>query len=172
MNLSLSYDYSGVKEITTRGGASLSNSFYSKPPNWGDLPAWQLAEVGDDFTNFTPLSRSGRRIWDLSFSYLDDGDVFGSNQHFGGMWEIQDASLYDDGDLNASNLLDKTILTDDNFYSQVIHKTNGGQLPFIFQPNKDDNTNFAIAKFDQNSFTLQQTAPNLYSVKCRIKEVW
>ena len=78
---------------------------------------------------------------------------------------------YESGDLNGNNPL-FNIISDDNFYSQVIHKTNGGQLPFIFQPNKDDNTNFAIAKFDQNSFTLQQTAPNLYSVKCRIKEVW
>ena len=27
-----------------------------------------------------------------------------------------------------------------DFYSQVIHRTNGGQLPFIFQPNKDENS--------------------------------
>ena len=87
------------------------------------------------------------------------------------MWEIQDASLYDDGDLNASNLLDKTILTDDNFYSQVIHKTNGGQLPFIFQPNKDDNTNFAIAKID-SGFTFEQVANGVYNVKMTIREVW
>ena len=77
----------------------------------------------------------------------------------------------DDIDVNTGSY-NKNIISDDNFYSQVIHKTNGGQLPFIFQPNKDDDTNFAICKFDQNSFSFQQTAPNLYSVKMKIREVW
>ena len=57
-----------------------------------------------------------------------------------------------------------------DFYSEVIHKTQG-QLPFIFQPDNTENS-FIIAKFDQNSFTLQQTAPNLYNAKCRVKECW
>ena len=65
-----------------------------------------------------------------------------------------------------------TLLTSDNFYSQVIHKTNGGQLPFIFQPDKDDNTNFAIAKFDMDSFKFDQVANSVYNCKIRIREVW
>ena len=188
LNLSLSYDYSGVKEITTRGGASLSNSFYSKPPMWGDLPAWELFSNIPTYAETSKadaeLARSGRRIWDLSFSYLDDGDVFGSNQSLSGglenegtVWGNNLGQGYDTDDVHSAEdsyagFFKYNILSDDNFYSQVIHKTNGGQLPFIFQPNKDDNTNFAIAKFDKNSFSFQQTAPNLYSVKCRIKEVW
>tara|TARA_Y100000588_G_C14093522_1_gene855576 strand:- start:201 stop:1163 length:963 start_codon:yes stop_codon:yes gene_type:complete len=192
LNLSLSYDYSGVKEITTRGGASLSNSFYSKPPMWGDLPAWEfnaIAYAGDQLdteeiqTNVNyipdslkPLSRSGRRIWDLSFSYLDDGDVFGANQNIGTFTGDGDAAVadYDDGDLNSNRAwfeYGKNLLGDDNFYSQVIHKTNGGQLPFIFQPNKDDNTNFAIAKID-SGFTFKQVANGVYNVKMKIREVW
>ena len=185
LNLTLSYDYSGTKTIETRGGASLSNSFYSKPPMWGDLGAWELSNP-THIANQS-LSRSGRKVWDLSFSYLDDGDVFGSNQSIG--WNNSGELPYwyngtlppDDGTYDSGDLLSSAgnsygwqynILTDDNFYSQVIHKTNGGQLPFIFQPNSTDNTNFAICKFDQNKFSFQQTAPNLYSVKCRIREVW
>ena len=64
------------------------------------------------------------------------------------------------------------LLTDDNFYSQVIHKTNGGQLPFVFQPNKDDNTQFAICKLDMNTFQFKQVANGVYNVKLKIREVW
>jgi hypothetical protein len=49
---------------------------------WGDLGAWEL-EAGGDYVNQPNLSRSGRRLWSLSFSYLDDGDVFGSNPTLG-----------------------------------------------------------------------------------------
>ena len=174
LNLSLSYDYSGIKEITTRGGASLSNSFYSKPPNWGELGAWELKPAG---TNYPNLSSSGRRIWDLSFSYLDDGDVFGSNSAYGkldlgSVWYLQqtEEDRYDTDDV-ADGKHTYNLLDDDNFYSQVIHKTNGGQLPFIFQPNKDDNTNFAIAKIDSD-FTFEQVANGVYNVKMKIREVW
>ncbi len=45
LNLTMTREYGGVKTIETKGGASLSNSFYSKPPNWGDLAAWQLSKA-------------------------------------------------------------------------------------------------------------------------------
>ena len=35
LNLSLSYEYGGIKETTTKGGATLTNAFYTKPPKWG-----------------------------------------------------------------------------------------------------------------------------------------
>ena len=63
-----------------------------------------------------------------------------------------------------------TLLTHDNFYSQVIHKTIG--LPFLFVPNEAQPDNMAICKFDQKAFSFQQQSPNLYSCKMRIKEVW
>ena len=171
LNLTMTREYGGIKTIETKGGASLSNAFYTKPPAWGNLGAWEIG----DYPESVKLGASGRRTWDLSFSYLDDGDVFGSNQHTGmSVWANEvTATDYesDDIDVNTGSY-NKNIISDDNFYSQVIHKTNGGQLPFIFQPNKDDDTNFAICKFDQNSFSFQQTAPNLYSVKMKIREVW
>ncbi len=180
LNLSLSYDYSGVKEITTRGGASLSNSFYSKPPMWGDLGAWELYQNGNPLTLLENqnLARSGRRLWDISFSYLDKSDVFGSNQfvHLQGSGlgfgvGATDSEWVANDDATSGGNFEYNLLTDDNFYSQVIHKTNGGQLPFIFQPNKDDNTNFAICKF-ASKFTFKQVAHRLYSCKVKIKEVW
>ena len=66
LKLSLSYDYSGIKEITTKGGNSLSNKFYSAPPKWGNgLGAWELGGTAAH-------AKSGRRIWDLSWSWLSD----------------------------------------------------------------------------------------------------
>ena len=163
-------EYGGIKHIETKGGASLSNDFGSSPSAWGSLGAWELG----NYPESVKLGASGRRIWDLSFSYLNSSDVFGSNQHTGmSVWANEvTASDYESADIDAAvGSFNKNILTDDNFYSQVIHRLNGGQLPFIFQPNKDDNTQFAICKFT-NNFSFQQTAPNLYSVKMKIREVW
>jgi len=171
LNLAMTREYGGIKTIETKGGASLSNAFYTKPPAWGNLGAWEIG----DYPESVKLGASGRRTWDLSFSYLDDGDVFGSNQHTGmSVWANEvTATDYesDDIDVNTGSY-NKNIISDDNFYSQVIHKTNGGQLPFIFQPNKDDNTNFAICKFDMNSFQFSQVANSVYNVKLKIREVW
>ena len=63
-------------------------------------------------------------------------------------------------------------MTDLNFYSSVIHRTNGGQLPFIFQPDNTDFTNMAIAKFDQKSFQYKQVAFGVYDISLKIREVW
>ena len=68
LNLKLSYEYDGVKTIQTKGGSTLSNASYTKPADWGSAGAWQLG------TNISNL-RSGRRVWDLSFSYLSDSDI-------------------------------------------------------------------------------------------------
>ena len=154
LNLSLSYEYGGIKETTTKGGATLTNAFYTKPPAWGNLGAWELG--GEP-----KYAKSGRRVWDLSFSYLNDSSVFPDNAGL--------ANETDDDNL--------TLLEDDTF-QRVITLTQGGQLPFLFQ---SDNTvdatspkpdQLAIAKFDMNTFQFKQVANGVYSVKVKIREVW
>ena len=150
LSLTLTREYSGIKTIETKGGASLSNDFGSSPPKWGTREAWQLGD--QDF------STGGKRLWSLSFSYLSDSSVFPDNPT-----EIADTGGWED------------LTTTPDFISEVVKKCNGGQLPFIFQPDKDNNdpfSGFAICKFDQKSFSFQQTAPGLYSVKMKIREVW
>ena len=86
LSLTLTRDYSGIKTIETKGGVSLSNRFYHKPPNWGTLGAWELRggymsddpQYEDSFRS--KLSRSGRRSFQLSWSFMDDRDLFGPNQ--------------------------------------------------------------------------------------------
>ena len=166
LNLTMTREYGGIKHLETKGGASLSNAFYTKPPKWGDLGAWELSDVP-----LTPYSKSGRRIWDLSFSYLSNSDVFPEHSNL--------SDYETDG--SAQPFIDGTILHSNDFYSQVIHKTNGGQLPFIFQPDGDGDTpgsgnnnpdQFAICKFDQQSFKFEQVANGVYNMKLKIRAVW
>ena len=175
LSLTLSREYGGTKTIETKGGSSLSNTTWRKPTNWGSAASWELW-----YGSGSPqsLSQTGRRIWDLSFSYLDDGDVWGSNQTLlkgtdSAFAYSVDVDAYDTGDLQSDGKdFSFNVLTDYSFYSQVIHKTNGGQLPFIFQPNKDDNTVFAICKLDMKSIKFDQVANSVYNCKIRIREVW
>ena len=160
LNLKLSYEYDGVKTIQTKGGVTLSNASYTKPADWGDIGAWQL---GTDSTPNPSNLRSGRRVWDLSFSYLSDTDVM---PNLG----VQNYET----DLNGQIVGTEDILTGTDFFSQVINKTMGGHLPFIFQPDKD-NANpdqFAICRFDMNSLVLNQIGVNLYSCSLKIRETW
>ena len=166
LKLTMTREMDGVKRIRTKGGADLVNHKYIKPAIWGDAGAWELYE-GTPLNQ--ELSRSGRRIWDLSFSYLSDSSIFP---------ETSALSNLGHSDYDVYNWDTNTLLTDDNFYSQVIHKTNGGQLPFIFNPaGGGDNPNnsadmFAICKLDMNSYEFEQVAKNIYNIKLKIREVW
>ena len=158
LNLKLSYIHDGVRSITTKGGTTLSNATYTKPADWGEYGAWQLGNK----QNY----RSGRRVWDLSFSYLSDTDVM---PNLG----VQNYETNLDGTIVDT----EDILTGTDFFSQVWNKTMGGHLPFIFQPDGgDSSTNspdgFAICRFDMNSLTYDQVANNVYNVKLKIRECW
>ena len=185
LNLTMTREYGGTKTLETRGGATLTNSYWNKQPNWGNgLAAWEL---GNNI-EMQNLSKNGRRVWQLSFSYLSDSDLFGSNQSIGfrdsanttyypppsdegtGVPDVGDWTS-DGGTVAGFNY---NLLTDENFFSSVVHKTNGGVLPFVFQP---DSTNanidqFAICMFDQNSFQFKQVANGVYNISMKIREVW
>ena len=158
LSLTMTREYGGVKTIETRGGSSLSNSFYNFAPNWGSKKAWQLGDLDS--------SIGGRRTWDLSFSFLSDNLLFQDNP-------TEKSSV---GEVGYE--LDDTT---DDFTSCVLKYTQGGQLPFIFQPDGVDASGgeannsidqFAICKFDMNSFQFKQVANTVYSIKLKIREVW
>ena len=153
LSLKLSYEYDGVKTIQTKGGATLSNATYTKPANWGDGGCWQLGKNGVP-QNF----RSGRRVWDLSFSYISDEKLMPS-------LAVQN---YEEGVVTA-DILDST-----DFFSQAFNKTLAGHLPFVFQPDSSNSSpdQFAICRFDMESLSYDQIAPNTYNVKLEIREVW
>ena len=170
LKLTMSREMDGAKRIRTKGGADLVKHQYTKPAMWGDAGAWELYSGTPNHA----LARSGRRVWDLSFSYLQDSDVFPmlSSLNPYESWNADGDNNYSwDGD---DWHLENTLLDSNNFYSQVIHKTNGGQLPFIFQPDKDNSNpdQFAICKFDMKEFKFDQVANSVYNCKIKIREVW
>ena len=172
LSLTMSREMDGVKRVRTRGGADLIKHQYTKPSMWGDLAPWEL-DTGHGIDQ--RLARSGRRVWDLSFNYLSDSDIFpllSSVMPYGSTDYTADPDeVYSEGSTWHS---DNTIIDDNTFYNQVIHRTNGGQLPFIFQPDSSNNNldNFAICKFDMSSFQFKQVANGVYNMKLKIREVW
>ena len=178
LKLTMSREMDGVKKIRTKGGADLVDHKYTGSPLWGDAAPWELYS-GTPNPDYHNLSRRGRRVWSLSFNYLQDSDVMGSTESITA--EIFDKDGYTKDDWYYSGSAeadlwnpDKRFLRSNNFYSQVIHKTNGGQLPFIFQPDNNNNNpdGFAICRFDQSSFEFNQVANGVYNVKLKIREVW
>ena len=121
---------------------------------------------------------------------MDDGDLWGSNQTLGNLSSDSyavytpplstfgaDPNDYDSSDVVAyeeGHAFNYNLLTDDNFYSQVWHKTLGGTLPFIFQPDNSNNNpdQFAICRFKDSSLKATQTAFNVYDISLSIEEVW
>ena len=183
LNLKMTIEMDGIKNIQSKGGATLSNASYTKPADWGDAGAWQLGGASN--------LRSGRRVWDLSFSYLSDTDVFpvnaGQSHNFtigseGGYHTTTNNPTTDFSDIASDGVsFSSNILDGQDFFSVVWNKTMGGHLPFIFQPDGgggvagQGNFNpdqFAIARFDMNSLQYDQVANNVYNVKLKIRESW
>jgi hypothetical protein len=68
-----------------------------------------------------------------------------------------------------------------DFFSQVVLRTGGMKLPFVFSPSAGatnsydgdlSTDNFAICKFDESGFKIRQVADSIYRINLVIKEVW
>ena len=173
LKLSMEREMDGVKRLRTKGGNDLVDHTYTKSPPWGSAGAWELHGTT---VSAQKLSRVGRRVWNLSFSQMQDSNVFPEVSSLITN-EAHTHGLHGDNDYYWSYPMDYGLLRgnglgNENFYAEVIHKTNGGQLPFIFQPDTNDVTDFAICKFDQSSFNFSQVANGVYNYKMKIREVW
>ena len=180
LSLTLGWKYEGFDEQTKYTGSSTSNMMWSKPPKWGRMGPWELGkpaewiyEEGLVYPNATSVEfyKSGRRTWDLQFSYLDEKDFWGSNQMLEKHLETP-AGLDADDIENGS--FKYNIITDNNFFSQVWNRTLGGILPFIFQPDRNNFNpdQFAICRFKENSIKVEQSAYGVYDISLTIEETW
>ena len=156
-------------------GGSLSNSMQT-PDMWGDLGAWELDSPSEQDDASKLGIRRGKRIWNLSFSYLSDKDTLPINALGNTIFDIANASSYDSTDYTdgaESAYFNSNVLDGEDFFSAVWNRTLGGHLPFIFQPDKDNNNpdQFAICKFDQDSLEVKQVANTVYNVKLKIREI-
>ena len=74
--------------------------------------------------------------------------------------------------LDLHNQLKWTDKIDDSLFSMVWHRTLNGNLSFVFQPDTNDITSFAIARFRNNSLKATLTAPGVYDMSVIIEEVF
>ena len=122
------------------------------------------------------LARSGRKTWKLTFSHIGDSSLWSPNETTAQNIPVNEleepAGPLEDLDVSDDNNYATNIMTDDSFFSQVWHRTLNGALPFIFQPDRTDNTNFAIAQFRNNTLKVTQSAFNVYDISVIIEEVW
>ncbi|QDP54249.1 MAG: hypothetical protein Unbinned4234contig1003_35 [Prokaryotic dsDNA virus sp.] len=176
INMSISYQMDGVDTVTTPGGTYLYNAKYTRPKKWGKLGAFEL-HSGSDSTTASLTgdgARIGRRVVNMSFSFLDSSEIFPLIESTGFLWnDTFSGRSQGSMDANYERTTDDLLLGN-NFISQVLIRCNGGQLPFLLHLDSNDNTpgNFMLAKFDQSSFQFNQVSRNKYNFSCKIKEVW
>ena len=157
LNLSMRKEYD-VSQQTTINGQSIRHINWSMPPKWSSGEPWGLHEGLEDAF----LRRSGRRIWDLTFSHISDSDMMAD-------YEM----------LNFNNLPEghgyEDFLETSAFFPLFMQYTMGGNLPFIFMPQGRSELNldnYAICILDQKSINITQSSFQTYDIKLRIKEVW
>ena len=177
LKLTMTREYDGIKTQNTKGGDTLTQINYTGSPLWGSMPAWWLGQ--DDVSAEVKEKRQygrGRRIWDLKFSYVSSDNLFPVNESISrqnptdsGFSEGYNSSEFDSNDNFTHDAYDDT-----SFMSVVMGKTLGGALPFIFQPDGNNNSpdQFAICQIDQDSFQFKQVANNVYDISLKIREVW
>ena len=164
LSLTMTREYDGVKNTTTKGGATLSDASYTRGGTfWATNYAWELGtndyNQGQSF-NAESSRTMGRRIWSMKFSYLSPENVMPKTEslnHYNTSLDLSDSNLYSQ-----------------SFFSRVLNRIQGSHLPFIFQANDTDpNTNpdqWAIVRFDQGNFSITQAAPDLYSLSMKLRE--
>ena len=200
LNLTMSRRFDGIKKQKTIGGKTLANIYYDGPTEWTmnhrydgtyKYPPFELD--GTDPSNDemlmalrakSGLGRKGLRSWKLTFSYIPDDDMWMAYENsslapfreltinVGDTHTVTGDSVVpsDGGETVADYFQPNPMLADDSF-NFVWNCTLGGTLPFIFQPDStiDD---YAICRFEQNSFKFRQQAPDLYEISVKIVETW
>jgi hypothetical protein len=192
LKLTMTREFDGIQEQTTRGGSTLTQINYTRTPDWVGVEPWALTlnSTGgyeDDTFRETRTPNKGRKIWDLKFSYVSSDDLFSPNERnrgynptdsntneLAGYDTIGDGSSTDFyvGEDGGGFIIKS--FSDTSFMGSLMDKTMGGALPFIFQPDGNNNSpdQFAICKLDQSSFKFKQVAHNVWDISLKIREVW
>lgn len=174
IGLKQEYIYDGYTSQQTVGGSTLTNMAYRGNPKWGNqLGAWEL----DDAEGYAKGNlRSGRRSWEMTYSFLSDSQLFPTNSL--GSFALENRDNLTEGSDYIDDSFDtkfrNNILSGSDFLSCVANFTMGGHLPFIFLPDSQNYNpdQWAICRFDLDSFSLTRAHLNTYNVSFRIIETW
>ena len=183
LQLNMEVEFDGYDSFETMGGSTMTRINYHGAPLWqGKYNPWQSGEGSpnyghpeDDKTYSEFITRNGRRVWNLKFSYMSQGDVFSSNY----MWNEsrETTSGFDESDLVKTqwgkHVPLYTLADDESFSAKVLNFIGNGQK-FIFQSDNTSNnpSDFAICQLDQSSLKIDQVANGVYSFSLKIREVW
>ena len=158
----------------------VNNSF-----NINESTAWHhhSSSAGTEMDGFG--GQHGRRVWKLKFSYMNDfvdsrdrhNSIFGSAQfHNTGLFndnQHRESKVHLEwGSSSHGTKGDAYIGINKNFFSRVVQGTMGGKLPFLFQPDSEDNDEIYLCEFEGNEISFEQVAPNVYNFDLTIREVW
>ena len=158
VEVKMSYSHEGVSNKRTVAGKDLTHINYTGAPNWGNLPPFTTSSAID---NFIGASHTGRKSWDMKFSYIDKTDMFNAIQSgstAGGYFRVID---------NFSTGLKE----DSSILSTYLNRTLSGSLKHILQPDNTRNE-FYIVKLDQKSTKINQVSPGTFEISLKFVQVW
>ena len=163
LSVKQSISYDGVSTTRTLAGKDLTNIRYSGAPNWGNLPPFTNTEANT--YNYKGVSFTGRRSWDMKFSYVDKTDMF--NSIMSGSSAGTNFRILSVGD----NDIEDGFKADESIVGTYLSRTLGGSLKHILQPNntKDE---FYFVKLDQNSISINQVAHGVFDISLKFVQVW
>ena len=162
LSVKIGYSHEGVQSKRTIAGKDLTHVSYYGAPNWGKLPPFTTSEVSSE-TNFQGTGLTGRKTWDMKFSYVDKTDMFNraqSGSSAGFYWRIGGPDGHTDG-----------FSYEDSIVGTYLSRTLGGKLKHILQP---DNTKkeFYMVKLDQKSTSITQVAHGVFEISFKFVQVW
>ena len=184
MNYTIERSFEGVDKYNTKGGSQLHNIRYTGPPAWGDAAAWQLYQLHNQDPTYgagqfaypeTRGTRVGRRSWTLEFPAIVQEKMVPAWESFNYLerpFANTVAGVLPGISDGGSSLSPE--MQGDDFISCVINRTLGGTLPFIFQWNLESSKqgDFALCRLDLDSFTIKQSAHNIFDLSIKIVETW
>ena len=139
---SIKFDKQNVQE-------SLGGQRFSTMPSYGK--GYLSASNKSPFHTYTGNGErgvyGGRISYDIKFSYLNSSDVMPTT------YDIQNQA-------------------DDTVVSDIWNYTHGGHIPFIFTQDgsSHDETDYLFARFAQDSLSMTQVAPDVFSIAMKIEE--
>ena len=153
LSVKQTYMHEGVKNKTTIGGKHLTHVDYYGAPNWATLPPFTNTKPSTE--NFIGTGHTGRKAWNMKFSYVDKTDMFNAIQ------SGSSAGIYTSGGFEETSSIIGTYLS----------RSLGGKLKHILQPYKDKNE-FYMVKLDQKSTSITQVAHGVFEVAFKFVQVW
>jgi len=166
LSVKKSYDFDGVKISRSLSGADYVQIDNSGPPDWVSGQPWSRGHNLNPKS--TRIGKNGRRVWDVSFSYIS-----AENLLFENAGDVNDVSSFGTTGYDSSGYEDEFNPKDE--IQQVWDLTLGGALSFIFCPDTSlaaTDLEFATCRFAQDTFTATQVAHNTWNISFKVEECW